>query len=578
MTLPESIMTGLGSVATWAWDTSLIILLPALVVLSLGRWQSFPARWRGWLAAIVLVRLLLPWVPEVSWRPSWVTPLQAVQAAPVTAEESKAPAVEVSQRSVTAEPAVFTDSPAVMEGVAAAASSSFRMPSLGTMAVWLWLVGVVGVGTWILHSHLVLHRLITRCRTHADAALHRDLEWSRERMSVTRACGLWMVHGLPTVAVHGWLRPIILAPEGLRERFSTEEIRGMFLHELAHVRRGDLIWSRVMLAVCALHWFNPLVWLLARRMRADAELECDRLALESLTHTQRRHYGEALLKTLEFSPASVPAPAVPFFRHAKEIQTRIQMIALPRSSAVARYAAFLIAPAMACLTLTTASRADDENPKPTRESVKGDGEEKKAGPRDGEQTKIGPRDGEVRKDGPRDGEEKKSGPRDGEEKKTGARDGEMKKEGARDGEGKKSGPRDDEERKTGARGGETRRSGLRDGESRKEWARDGEGAKRGSRDGEKAAKGAVGETVVLRVIDKGENVSIGGKTFSLGRLRGYFSQQERGMALSVQADPDVPAKVMAEVADAARDNGIKSITFFDSDENNGEAKKSSEER
>jgi hypothetical protein len=281
---------------------------------------------------------------------------------------------------------------------------------------------------------------------------------------------------------------------------------------------------------------------------------------------------------------------VPFFRHTKEIQTRIQMIALPRSSALARYAALLITPAVACLTLTTASRADDENPKPAEEKAKGDGEEKKIGPRDGEEgTKRGPRDGELKKEGPRDGEagakvgprdgeEKKAGPRDGEERKTGPRDGEEKKAGPRDGEVKKGGLRDGEARKEGPRDGETKKSGLRDGEARKAGARDGEGTKRGARDGETAAKTADGEVVVLTLIDKGENVSIGGKTIPLGRLRGYFSQQEPGMNLTVKADPDVPYKAVSEVLDAARDNGITSVGLSTLGEDGREARKSSRER
>jgi beta-lactamase regulating signal transducer with metallopeptidase domain len=512
-------MTGISSVAAWAWDTSLIILLPALVVLALGRWQGFPARWRGWLAAMVLIRLLLPWVPEVSWRPAWATPLQAAQMTAGGSEQKVTGDVADTPRGrESAGDDQLATKRADMEVIPVAGLAISRMPSVATISVWLWLAGVVVVGAWILYSHVVLHRLITRFRVRTDAELYRDLEWCAERMGVTRKCGLWAVRGLPTVAVHGWWRPVILVPEGLRQRFSTEEIRGMFLHELAHVRRGDLVWGRLLLAVCALHWFNPLVWLLARRMRADAELECDRIALEKLSHTQRSHYGEALLKTLENSMASVPVPAVPFFRHTKEIQTRIQMIALPRSSAVARYAAFLIAPALACLTLTTTSRADDEKAKPAEEKAKGDGD----------QTKAGPRDGEAKKTGPRDGEEKKSGTRDGEAKKTGPRDGEGTK-------------------------------------------------KEGARDGEKAAKSADGEPVVLRVIDKGENVSIGGKTIPIGKLRGYLHQHGAGMTLLIQGEPDVPARAIAEVADAARDNGVKTFSSL-SDEDGRETNKSSKER
>lgn len=586
MNLPDLLTTSLVSAATWAWNTSLIILIPALVVLALGRWHSFPARWRGWLAAIVLVRLLLPWVPEVSWRPAWESPLQHAQVAAKTQPVETTVMMESApQNPEAAFDGRLANGGRTHDGAVAAPAAPWAidsaMPSLLSLAVWIWLAGVMGVAGWIVYSHAVLHRMLTRQRVHsADAVLHRELEWCQKRMGFTRACGLWVVRGLPTVAVYGWLRPVILAPEGLRERFTAEQIRGMFLHELAHVRRGDLVWGRLMLAVCALHWFNPLVWLLSRRMRADAELECDRMALEKLTHTQRSHYGEALLKTLESSLASVPVPAVPFFRHTKEIQTRIQMIALPRSSALARYAALLIAPVLGCLTLTTASRADDENPKPAEEKAKGDGEEKKAGPRDGEEGgKRGPRDGEVKKEGPRDGEGAvKKGPRDGEEKKSGPRDGEERKTGPRDGEGKKEGVRDGEEKKTGLRDGEAKKTGLRDGEARKEGARDGESAKRGARDGEKAAKNADGEAVVLTLTDKGESVSIGGKTFPIGKLRGYFNQQEKGLSLAVRADPDVPYSAVSEVLDAARDNGITSVALVTSDGERDGGRKSSRER
>lgn len=589
MNLPDSLMTALVTVASWAWNTSLIILLPALVVLALGRWQSFPARWRGWLAAIVLVRLLLPWVPEVSWRPAWAAPLQSAQVSSRSPEEKVISTPQVPHSLEVRDDARLAAGRSGEVGAKADAveESPSLVPSLLALAAWLWLAGAAAVVMWIVYSHVVLHRLITRCRTRPDASLDQELEWCRQRMGFTRGYGLWVVRGLPTMAVHGWLRPVILVPEGLRERFSAGEIRGMFLHELAHVRRGDLIWSRVMLVVCALHWFNPLVWLLARRMRADAELECDRIALEKLSHAQRSHYGEALLKTLENSFASVPAPAVPFFRHTKEIRTRIQMIALPRSSALAHYAALLFVPALAGLTLTTASSADREEPKVAEEKTKGDGEQTKAGPRDGEQTKSGPRDGEARKDGPRDGEEKRSGPRDGEERKSGPRDGEEKKSGARDGEAKKEGPRDGEARKTGLRDGEARKNGPRDGEerkrgprdgeSRKEGRPDGEGGKKGDRDGETAAKGAGGEAVLM-LIDKGENVSIGGRTIPLGKLRGYLNQQEKGISLVVKADPDVPYKAVSEVLDAAQDNGITSIVLAASDGDGGETKKPSKER
>jgi len=63
---------------------------------------------------------------------------------------------------------------------------------------------------------------------------------------------------------------------------------------------------------CALHWFNPLVWLCLRRYLADRELECDRTALNLLPEPDRITYGHALLKTLAGSRAWSFATCAPF--------------------------------------------------------------------------------------------------------------------------------------------------------------------------------------------------------------------------------------------------------------------------
>ena len=106
------------------------------------------------------------------------------------------------------------------------------------------------------------------------------------------------VTGLPTMALWGWLTPRVLVPHDVTERYSQAEMRGMLLHELAHLRRRDGLWIWLGLAVCALHWFNPLAWLCLRRYLADRELECDRTALDHLSEPDRLTYGHALLKQL----------------------------------------------------------------------------------------------------------------------------------------------------------------------------------------------------------------------------------------------------------------------------------------
>ena len=90
----------------------------------------------------------------------------------------------------------------------------------------------------------------------------------------------------------GLVRPSVLMPADA-DAWPADRLRIVLLHELAHVRRRDCLTHVIAQLACAVHWFNPLVWMAARHARGERERACDDLVLAAGTHGP--DYAEELL-------------------------------------------------------------------------------------------------------------------------------------------------------------------------------------------------------------------------------------------------------------------------------------------
>jgi len=77
-----------------------------------------------------------------------------------------------------------------------------------------------------------------------------------------------------TAIAFGIWKPVVLLPSESID-WSASRRQMVVLHELAHLRRHDFVSNLIAELACAIYWFNPLVWLGARAMRAEAESAAD---------------------------------------------------------------------------------------------------------------------------------------------------------------------------------------------------------------------------------------------------------------------------------------------------------------
>jgi len=153
--------------------------------------------------------------------------------------------------------------------------------------VWLWVAGVMVVVASIGAMHWSLQRLLRQA-------------WpipAGDQQDSVKHC--YQSNQLAGPHISGFLHPKVLLPHDFSSRFTPQQQQLILRHELAHWQRGDLHWNYLALALLAVSWFNPLIWLAYRRYRQDQELACDALVLQDASAQDRIAYGYALVSNLQ---------------------------------------------------------------------------------------------------------------------------------------------------------------------------------------------------------------------------------------------------------------------------------------
>ena len=163
----------------------------------------------------------------------------------------------------------------------------------------VWLMGALALGAYVVVSNARLWRATSIEHPSTDKDVLELLEECRARMGLRTLVALVTSDKVNTPVLLGFIRPRLLIPRDIARQLGQEELRYVFLHELAHVKRHDiaLAWLTALLQV--LHWFNPLIWLAFHRMRVDRELACDALVLTRTQGEGTRDYGRAIVSLLE---------------------------------------------------------------------------------------------------------------------------------------------------------------------------------------------------------------------------------------------------------------------------------------
>jgi len=277
--------TVFGAVVEVTLTSSVVILL--LLTLSKVLDQNLTANWRYWVWLLITIRLVLPFNMTLSNPPVQLPTTEIVNQLTAMTFGHQSTLQEAASESLTEldgqrllNTTSLTDSPS---------AGNFQLADI----FWiLWIGGASVFMLWQLTSYAIFFRRIkANSKDVSQPDFLSDYRELCHEMKINRQIPLKTSPLITSPLVLGICKQQLFLPEMV---FKPQHLRMILRHELIHVQRRDILYKILILLVRALHWFNPLVHLMAIEANKAVEASCDAAIVANQDIDFRKDYSQAI--------------------------------------------------------------------------------------------------------------------------------------------------------------------------------------------------------------------------------------------------------------------------------------------
>ena len=287
-----------------AFLTTLLECSVAMSAISLAYMAAMPLlskrytpKWRYYVWLVIVIGWILPFRPQLD---ATLLPVQisAIQVIPVEYIGAGEPLMMV-------------------------ANETSRVSSilLWWVIAGIWVIGVMGMITYHAWRHWRFIKMVSRWSedvTNSQAL--GILDALRAELKIRTQVELKACPGITSPMMIGFLRPVVLLPS---TKIAADGLALILRHELVHFKRNDLWYKALVLLATAVHWFNPVVYIMAKAIAAQCEISCDELVLQGASFQQRKQYGETIIGVVRNGAKLQTVLSTNFYGGKKSMKTRI---------------------------------------------------------------------------------------------------------------------------------------------------------------------------------------------------------------------------------------------------------------
>ena len=236
-----------------------------------------------------------------------------------TLEKTSAP--EVRRSRIPASPAsktIVVPTPQPVSPRSSAPESEF---SWARLLLPLYLLGTAVLTALLFHRYRNVRRIVRAGRLQHDGFLFSEVARISKLLRIKSVPALRISDETDAPFAMGAFRPVIVMPRAITEQLQPDQMTIVIAHELAHIRRRDLLIGWFESIVSIVWWFHPALWWLRKSLRKTREDCCDDLLLaHQLAEPER--YCETLIEAASRQSTRLTEPLVLGFVHQEHPAAR----------------------------------------------------------------------------------------------------------------------------------------------------------------------------------------------------------------------------------------------------------------
>ena len=283
--------------------------------------KRYAAKWKCSIWIFLAVWLIIPFKGDA--RQFVLAMLPQTETQPTLMDKEKLTDTQVG--AIMPSRQVIVEIPAQMTApIAMQAEKSNISISILDAVAFVWMIGYL---VFIL-VHLISYfrfrgEVIRRGTIIRDTNILRQMSELKDELHIKGKIQMIEYPEADSPMVIGFLKPVLVLP---KEQYSPEELFFILKHELVHLKRGDVYFKLLFITANAVHWFNPLIWVMQKEAAVDMELSCDERVTQGTGYAVRKAYTETLLSMLHKQCTKRTVLSTQFYGGTKIMKKRFKNI------------------------------------------------------------------------------------------------------------------------------------------------------------------------------------------------------------------------------------------------------------